>query len=151
MVKMSINTQLGQKSPSQVQFESVLQLQYSHIAPGISGFDPANQLYFSVGVRGRFAYLVAIFTGFTPQGLTPARIKWEKVLPGILTSIEVDAVTGDVYGLLMNATFISTHLMVDSTVLPLLHSTWTRAPDFETDVVSPSHVRAEIDLKERRR
>ena len=104
MVKMSINTQLGQKSPSQVQFESVLQLQYSHIAPGISSFDPANQLYFSVGVRGRFAYLVAIFTGFTPQGLTPARIKWEKVLPGILTSIEVDAVTGDVYGLLMNAT-----------------------------------------------
>jgi hypothetical protein len=125
LVRVMADTRVGQIKV-ELDFELLLLLDYTHIAPGLSALDTSSldgARYYACGVktlnvngkRVQQGYLFALKTGVAPTGNPgpPAHL-WSRELPGVLTSLQADPSTGNLYGMLHN---VSGHFLLhfDST------------------------------------
>ena len=118
LIRMNVDTRPGSRNV-QITFEALLQIEpYSHIAPGLSALDTTCQVYYGVGIktleRGgkQQGFLFALHIGEKSacmSGSSPPYKKWERELPGVLTSLNTDPNTGNLYGMLHN---VSGHFLL---------------------------------------
>ena len=117
MVKFLADTRVGYIEV-ELTFEALLQLDYTHVVPGLSALNSNDQHYFAVGVRTeqrngksvQQGYLFAMRTGMrVTGGEVPPAWLWERELPGVLTSLQVDPTTGNLYGMIHN---VSGHFLL---------------------------------------
>jgi hypothetical protein len=120
MVRVMADTRVGQIKVELI-FEALLQLDYTHIAPGLSAMDTNRDdgaRYYACGLktlnvngkRVQQGYLFALTTGVAPTGTPkPSAHLWSRELPGVLTSLQADPSTGNLYGMLHN---VSGHFLL---------------------------------------
>jgi hypothetical protein len=119
MVKVLADTRQGTIKVELI-FENLLQLDYTHIAPGLAALDSVKQRYYACGVKTvvdavtkrqlQQGYLFAVTTGAAAVGIAdPPAHMWSRELPGVLTSLQADPNTGNLYGMLHN---VSGHFLL---------------------------------------
>lgn len=121
MVRVQADTRTGAVNV-ELTFEALLQLDYSHIVPGLSAMAMYAirrvQVYYGIGIKTiqkldkvvQQGYLFALQTGVVSTGprTNPSHL-WNRELPGVLTSLHADPNTGNLYGMLHN---VSGHFLL---------------------------------------
>ena len=117
MVKVLADTRDG-AIREELTFDALLQLDYTHVVPGLAALDAIEQIYYGIGVKTitrngksfQQGYLFALKTGMAAIGVPdPASHLWNRELPGVLTSLQVDPTSGNLYGMLHN---VSGHFLL---------------------------------------